>query len=101
MEKTIMKDITTEEVKRIAKLSKLEFTDAETERMREHIEKMLWVFETLDGADVSAVPPTAHILPGVNVLRDDEIEPSMDNAALLRNAPQAEDGAYVVPRVVE
>ncbi|MCH5161585.1 MAG: Asp-tRNA(Asn)/Glu-tRNA(Gln) amidotransferase subunit GatC [Clostridiales bacterium] len=96
-----MKEITTEEVRHIAKLSKIEFSDGEAQSMREHIQKMLWVFETLDAVDVSAVPPTAHILPIVNVLRDDTVEPSFDNEALLSNAPKSELGAYIVPRVVE
>ena len=96
-----MKEIGIEEVKHIAKLSKIEFSDGEAEQMRDHIQKMLWVFETLDNVDVSAVPPTAHILPNVNVLRDDEVSPSFDNEALLKNAPKSEFGAYIVPRVVE
>ncbi len=96
-----MKEITTEEVKRIAKLSKIEFSDTETESMKVHLQKMLWVFETLDKVDASKVPPTAHILDGVNVLRADEVAPSMDNGELLKNAPLSEDGAYIVPRVVE
>ena len=96
-----MKEITTEEINRIAALSKLEFTEAERASVREHLQKMLWVFETLDNFDVSKVPPTAHIIDKVNVLRDDVVAPSMANAELLKNAPQADDGAYIVPRVVE
>lgn len=95
------KSITTEEVKHIAELSRLAFTDAENEAMREHLQKMLGYFETLDGVDTRDVPPTAHILDEVNVLRADEVAPSFDNAELLANAPERDGGAYVVPRVVE
>lgn len=96
-----MKDITTDEVKHIADLSKLELSDSELSAMRGHLQKMLGYFETLDSVDVSDVPPTAHILSAVNVLRDDVVAPSMENSELLKNAPEAEDGAYIVPRVVE
>lgn len=95
------RDITTEEVKHIAALSRIEFSDGECEDMRLHLSKVLGYFETLDGVDVSDVPATAHILSAVNVLRDDEPQPSMENDELLKNAPKAEDGAYIVPRVVE
>lgn len=96
-----MKDITTDEVKHIADLSKLELSDSELSSMRGHLQKMLGYFETLDSVDVSDVPPTAHILSAVNVLRDDVVAPSMENSELLKNAPEADDGAYIVPRVVE
>ncbi|MDE7463885.1 MAG: Asp-tRNA(Asn)/Glu-tRNA(Gln) amidotransferase subunit GatC [Clostridiales bacterium] len=95
------KDVSTEEVKHIAKLSRLEFSDDEIGSVRGHLKKVLGYFETLDGVDVSDVPPTAHILSAVNVLREDVARPSMDNAELLKNAPEADDGAYIVPRVVE
>lgn len=97
--------VTTADVKHIAALSKLEFTDAECEDMREHLQKQVVNFEILDSVDISHVPPTAHILQAVNVLRDDVVQPSFDNARLLANAPEksGEDGgeAYVVPRVVD
>lgn len=96
-----MKEISTEEVKHIAKLSMLDLGENETEMCRKHLQKMLGYFETLDGVDISKVPPTAHILSEVNVLREDVAMPSMDNEELTANAPEKEDGAYIVPRVVE
>ncbi len=97
----MFKKIDKQEVKRIADLSMLSFTDEESDEMCVHLRKVLEYFETLDGVDVSDVPATAHILSVVNVLRDDVIMPSTDNAELLKNAPETKDGAYVVPRVVE
>lgn len=94
-------EITTEEVKHIADLSRLEFTPEECEDMRAHLQKQIKYFEILDSVDISGVPPTAHILDAVNVLREDAVYPSMPNDALLENAPESDGGAYVVPRVVE
>ena len=99
--KGMKKDVSIEEIKHIAKLSRIEFSDEECESMRSHLCNVLEYFETLDGVDVSDVPPTAHILSAVNVLRDDVPQPSMKNEELLKNAPQADGGAYIVPRVVE
>ncbi len=95
------KSVSIEEVKHIAELSRLSFTEEQCEKQREHLEKMLGYFETLDAVDVADVPPTAHILDAVNVLREDEAEPSFDNERLLSNAPERDGGAYVVPRVVD
>ena len=47
------------------------------------------------------LPPTAHILDTVNVLREDTVRPPMDRDALLRNAPETDGAAYIVPRVLE
>ncbi len=96
-----MKKVTLDEAKHIAELSRLEFDADGLERQRDHLEKMLWVFETLDKTDVSDVPPTAHILSAVNVLRDDIAEPSYSTEELLKNAPETDGAAYIVPRVVE
>lgn len=95
------KEITIAEVERLAKLSRIEFTPTQLQNMQKHLESVLGYFETLDGVDISDVPPTAHILSSTNVLRDDTVEPSMDRELLLCNAPKVDDGAFVVPRVVE
>ena len=50
---------------------------------------------------MSDVPPTAHILPYTNVLRDDVPGDSTDRAELLANAPETDGEAYIVKRVVE
>lgn len=94
-------DVTIDEIERIAKLSRLEFSADETNEMLIHLKNQVKYFGILDSVDVSGVPPTAHILDAVNVLRDDIVFPSTSNDELLKNAPEAYDGAYIVPRVVE
>ena len=97
--------VTTADVRHIAELSKLSFTDAECEEMRANLQKQVANFEILDSVDISDVPPTAHIIQAVNVLRDDVVRPSFANASLLAGAPDKSgdvgEEAYVVPRVVD
>lgn len=93
--------ITQEEIMHIATLSRIRFTDEELKAMDGHLSKILESFETLDLADTSDVPPTAHILPFVNVLRDDKAAAPMDRDKLLAAAPETDGAAYIVPRVVE
>lgn len=96
-----MKNITDEEVKHIAKLSALDLSAEQVKSMKTHLSAMLEYFETLDEIDVSSVPPTAHILDAVNMLRADIPTESMPTDELMKNAPESDGGAYVVPRVVE
>lgn len=93
--------ISREEIDHLATLSRLRFTGDEIEEIGTHLDNIIERFKELDKADASDVPPTAHILPFVNVLRDDEVKPSTDRAKLLSNAPETDGEAYIVPRVVE
>ena len=56
---------------------------------------------TLNTLDTSGVEPLSHVFPVKNVLREDEVRPSMDRGELLKNAPVADDEAFLVPKTVE
>ena len=53
------------------------------------------------GIDTHDVPPTAHPLSLVNVLRPDEPRPSLDRDEVLAMAPAAEDHRFRVPRILD
>jgi aspartyl-tRNA(Asn)/glutamyl-tRNA(Gln) amidotransferase subunit C len=92
--------VSEQEVERIANLSRLKLGE-EKKDMQKNLEDVLSHFDKLNELDTADVKPTAHILPVENVYRKDEIEPSMDRDILTSNAPQKEDGCYIVPRIVE
>ena len=94
-------NIDKEEILHIATLSRLSFKDEELAEIGEHLDNTLERFRTLDAVDVSDVPPTAHVLPYVNVLRDDVPGEPADREELLKNAPETDGEAYIVKRVVE
>ena len=89
------------EVERIAALSRLSFSEHEKKEYQHHLEAILIMAQRLDELDTSGVIPTAHIQGIENVLRDDVIKKSMDNELLTANAPQKENGCFIVPKVVE
>ncbi len=93
--------ISREEVLHIATLSRLRFDENELAVMGEEMDSILDRFEQLNAVDVSDVPPTAHILPFTNVLREDVAGEPMDRDELLKNAPDSDGSAYIVPRVIE
>ena len=54
----------------------------------------------LDEVDIAGVAPAAHTLDAANALRDDEVRPSLPREAALRNAPEQNGAAFVVPKVI-
>ena len=84
----------------VAKLARLDVTDEELERFTEQLGAVLEHAADVAALDTEGVPPTAHPLPLVNVLRDDEPVPSIDRDEVLAQAPKAEDRRFWVPRIL-
>jgi aspartyl-tRNA(Asn)/glutamyl-tRNA(Gln) amidotransferase subunit C len=93
--------ITLAEVEHVARLARLALDADEKERMRSQLDAILGYVEQLRRVDTDGVEPTAHVLPLVNVLREDEVRPSYPFEAMLANAPDAQDGQFRVPRILE
>ena len=92
--------ITKEEVLHVAKLARLDMDDAAVEKMSEQIGTILAYMDTLNRVDTEGVNPTSHAISLNNAFREDEATGSLDRDAALANAPEREDGCFVVPRIV-
>ncbi|NPA27005.1 MAG: Asp-tRNA(Asn)/Glu-tRNA(Gln) amidotransferase subunit GatC [Chloroflexi bacterium] len=92
--------LTREEVLHIARLARLELTEAEIEQYREQLSAVLEYFARLSQVDTSGIPPTASVLPPRSVLRPDQPRPGLPREKLLANAPETEDGQFKVPPVL-
>jgi aspartyl-tRNA(Asn)/glutamyl-tRNA(Gln) amidotransferase subunit C len=95
-----MSRITPDDVRHVAKLARLEVTDEEVELFAGQLAAVLDHAQDVEALDTQGVPPTAHPLPLVNVLRDDVPGPSLDRDEVLAMAPEAEDGRFRVPRIL-
>lgn len=93
--------ITTEKVRHVAKLARLKIEEAELERLAEQLDNVLQYMESLNAVDTSGVPPTAHVLSACNAFRPDSARTSMNRDEALSNAPETEDGFFVVPKIIE
>ena len=93
--------ITLAEVEHVARLARLALDADEMERMRSQLDAILGYVEQLRRVNTDGVEPTAYVLPLVNILRDDEVRPSYPVEAMLANAPDAQDGQFRVPRILE
>jgi aspartyl-tRNA(Asn)/glutamyl-tRNA(Gln) amidotransferase subunit C len=85
----------------VARLARLALTPEERDRMQGQLAVILEYVAVLGRVDVTDVEPTSHVLPLVNVTREDEVRPSYPVAAMLANAPDAADGLVRVPRILE
>ncbi len=93
--------VSREEVLHVARLARLELSEAELERMREQLNAILGYIDRLKELDVSGVEPTSHVVPLLDVMRDDEPAPSVPPEAMLRNAPDRVGDLFRVPRIIE
>lgn len=89
------------EVHHIARLARVGLTEAEMEKMSEQLSNILENFEELQRVDTTGVPPTAQSIVLQNVMREDEVAPSLSPDEVLANAPQKEDGFIRVRAVLE
>jgi aspartyl-tRNA(Asn)/glutamyl-tRNA(Gln) amidotransferase subunit C len=89
------------DVKYVARLARLALTPEEEKKLGVQLGNILGYIEKLRELDVSAVEPTAHAVPMVNITRADEIQPSLPHEDALRNAPRQAGGLFIVPKVVE
>jgi len=92
--------ITAADVRHVATLARLDVTDDEVELFAHQLAAVLEHAEDVEALDTEGVPPTAHPMPLVNVLRDDVARPGVDRAEVLAMAPEAEDGRFRVPRIL-
>jgi aspartyl-tRNA(Asn)/glutamyl-tRNA(Gln) amidotransferase subunit C len=92
--------ISAADVAHVAKLARLDLTDDELDRFAVQLGAVLDHAADVEALDTAGVPPTAHPLPLQNVLRDDEVRPSLDRDEVLAQAPDAESGRFRVPRIL-
>ncbi len=92
--------ITRDDVVHVARLARLQLSEAEIERFTEQLGDVLDHAADVESLDVGDIPPTAHPLPLVNVTRPDELVESLDRAELLAQAPLVERGHFRVPPVL-
>ena len=89
------------EVEHVAQLARLALSDEELEAFARELGVILEHVEDLAALDLDDVEPTAHPLPLVNVLRRDEVRPSLPRDEVLSQAPAVEDRRFRVPRILD
>lgn len=92
--------ITAQQVQKVAELARLDIDDNQVDRLAEQLAAILAYMDKLNEVDTGDVAPTAHAIELTNAFRDDAVHDHLDREKSLANAPQAEEGAFVVPKVI-
>jgi aspartyl-tRNA(Asn)/glutamyl-tRNA(Gln) amidotransferase subunit C len=93
--------LTSDEVRWVVHLARLELSDSELETMTRQLSAILDYVQQLKEVPTEGVEPLAHPLPIHDVFRDDAPAPSLTVDAALANAPQRQGDFYSVPAVLE
>jgi aspartyl-tRNA(Asn)/glutamyl-tRNA(Gln) amidotransferase subunit C len=90
-----------EMVRKVAKLARLELTEAEVREYAGQLSAILDYMTKMNELDTSNVEPLAHCLPISNVFRDDSIRPSLGTDKALANAPDSDGDFFKVPKILD
>ncbi len=89
------------DVRHIADLARIDLSDEECSVFQGQLESVLGYIEKLKSVDVEGIEPTAHASPVFDRLRKDGSRPGLEQADLLRNAPDKALGQIRMPKVVD
>lgn len=93
--------ISDETIEYVGILAKLELSDAEKENAKKDMGDILDYIDKLNELDTSDVEPMSHAFPVNNVFRTDTVENGDDRENMLKNAPEQNGEAYVVPKTFD
>lgn len=92
--------VTLKDVEYVAALARLDFSDAEKEKLVHELNDILKYVEQLNTLDTTNVEPLSHVIELHNVFRADASKPSLTQADALQNAPAKNDKFFKVPKVI-
>ena len=92
--------ISRDDVLYVAGLARLELDEASIDALAEQIANILEYVDMLNQVDTTGVSPTSHAISLTNAFRDDEHKEHLERDMALANAPEKEEGNFIVPKVV-
>ena len=95
------RSITSDEVKKLAALTKLSIPDDEMDKYSQQLSEILDYISQLENVDTSDVEPLLNVLDQVNDPKPDEPHPSISQKLALKNAPKVKGEFFEVPEVIK
>ncbi len=93
--------LSTEDIRNIAKLAKLQINEDELDQYKQDLSNILEFVEQMNQADVDNVEPMAHPQDMMQTLRADVVTETNQREKFQQIAPATQDGLYLVPKVIE
>ena len=90
--------ISLEQIKHLAHLSRLEFSDQELKEMQGDMGKILDFVAQIDALDLTGIEPLTQMSDSVNVMREDQPKGMIEKDEALQNAPDANSDYFRVPK---
>ena len=100
MKDTKLMKITKDEVLYVADLARLDLDEASIDKFAGQIGTILDYVDKLNEVDTEGIRPTSHAISLTNAFREDEQKEHLERDKVLANAPDKEDGSFIVPKVV-
>jgi len=91
--------ISEEQVRHMAVLARLGLSDEQVAKLSGELSSILDHIEKMSELDLRDVEPMAHAVDVVNVTRPDINRPGLTQAEALMNAPEQQDGAFLIPAI--
>lgn len=88
-------------LKKLASLSKINFSSEEEGKILEDFNKLVQFINTLDEVDTTGVEPLTHIHENSNILREDKVDNMLSKSEMLNNAPKSNSDYIKVPKVLD
>jgi aspartyl-tRNA(Asn)/glutamyl-tRNA(Gln) amidotransferase subunit C len=85
----------------VARLARLDLCEDEVRRFQAQLEQIVDYVRQIREPDVDGVEPMAHAHPLRNIFREDAVQPGLEQATVLANAPRHAQGQFAVPRIIE
>ena len=90
--------ISLQQIKHLAHLSRLEFSEEELKEMQGDMGKILGFVAQIDALDLSGIEPLTQMSDSVNVMREDQTKGMIEKEEALKNAPDANSDYFRVPK---
>jgi len=90
--------ISEEQVRHVAKLARLGLSDEQVATLGVELNGILEQVDALQALDLEGIEPTAHAVAVTNVMRPDVIREGLSQEDALKNAPDQQDGAFLIPK---
>lgn len=92
--------ISRDEIRHVADLARLDMDDTNIALFSHQIDNILKYIDMLNSVNTDNTVPTSHAIPLINAFREDMVQEHMDRDLGLSNAPEKENGNFIVPRVI-
>jgi aspartyl-tRNA(Asn)/glutamyl-tRNA(Gln) amidotransferase subunit C len=93
--------LTTDDVKKVARLARLAMTDAEIHAAHAQMSNIFGLIEEMQAVNTDGIEPMAHAQDLAQRLREDKVTETNQRELFQSIAPQVEKGLYLVPQVIE